>query len=85
MEEKNTLIAQYKLHEKDTGSVNMQIALLTQRINELNGHLKNNPKDYASRTGLMKLVGRRRRFLSYLEDSNQKQYKELIDRLGLRA
>jgi small subunit ribosomal protein S15 len=84
-ERKSALIETYKSHGEDTGSVNVQIALMTERINELNEHFKAHPHDYASKTGLMKLVGQRRRYLRYLKSKSEKSYKELIDRLGIRG
>jgi small subunit ribosomal protein S15 len=73
-----------KRHEKDTGSSGVQIALLTERINELNKHFDKNKKDHASHRGLMIMVGRRRRLLDYLEKTNELKYKELIEQLNLR-
>ena len=84
-EKKTQLISDYKLSDNDTGSVEVQVALLTNRINDLNGHFKANPKDYASKTGLMKMVGRRRRFLTYIQDRDEAFYKTLIGRLGIRG
>jgi len=72
-------------HPTDTGSIEVQIANMTERINELNEHFKQFPKDYASRVGLMKLVGRRRRFLAYLAKNDPQSHKEVIKRLGLRG
>jgi small subunit ribosomal protein S15 len=71
-------------NEKDTGSTQVQIALLTKRITELTEHFKTHKKDHASRRGLLKLVGQRRRLLKYLRRTNLEQYRELIKRLGLR-
>ena len=70
--------------KEDTGSPQVQIALLTQRINELTEHLRAHPKDHYSRRGLLKLVGRRRRFLNYLQRKDVEGYRELIKELGLR-
>lgn len=84
-EQKNNLITEYKIHSEDSGSMQVQIALLTQRINQLNEHFKMNRHDYASKMGLMKLVGQRRRFLRYLKKKNESAYQELINRLGLRG
>lgn len=81
---KNQIIANFKKHEGDTGSIEVQIALLTDRINKLNNHFKSNSKDYSSKRGLMLLVGRRRRFLSYIARHNPLKYKEILERLGLR-
>jgi len=81
---KQSLIQQFRTHDGDTGSPEVQIALLTQRINELTEHLRTHPKDHYSRRGLLKLVGRRRRFLNYLQRKNVEGYRELIKELGLR-
>lgn len=84
-ERKETLTQEYQTHGKDTGSIPLQIALLTERINELNKHFQTHSHDYASKMGLMKLVGQRRRFLRYLQKKNESAYKELIARLQLRG
>jgi small subunit ribosomal protein S15 len=84
-ERKQKLIAEFHQASNDTGSVEVQIALMTERINELNKHFESFPKDYASRVGLMKLVGQRRRSLRYLERKNRQSYKQIIERLGLRG
>lgn len=76
--------ASFQQHPTDTGSVEVQVARLTERINQLNDHFTTAPKDYASKTGLMKLVGRRRRFLEYLQRTNKPKYAEIIAQLGLR-
>lgn len=76
--------AKYQLHEKDTGSTRVQIALLTSRINELTGHFKQHPKDHHGRRGLLKMVGTRRRLLTYLKRTDLAGYRALIDELGLR-
>jgi len=83
-EEKQNIIEQYGKHGNDTGSVEVQIALLTQRINELNEHFRSFPKDFASRRGLLKMVGQRRSFLRYLKERNHSKYLELLKRLNLR-
>ena len=83
-EEKNDLITDYKVHDSDTGSPEVQIALLTERINQLIEHLKIHIHDHHSRRGLLKLVGRRRRLLAYLNSKDRERYRALIDRLGLR-
>jgi small subunit ribosomal protein S15 len=82
--DKQEIIDKYRIHEKDTGSSNVQIALLTKRINDLTGHFKLHPKDHHSRRGLLKLVGERRRLLNYLNRTDPNQYKTLIQGLGLR-
>ena len=77
-------IADYKLNEKDTGSSNYQVAVLTQRIAELTEHLKVNKKDVSSRRGLLKMVSKRRKHLDYIRSRSEDNYKKLIDGLGLR-
>lgn len=83
-ERRTSLIEGYRTHETDTGSPEVQVALLTERINTLTEHFKANAKDHASRRGLLKMVGRRRRLLSYLKDHHPDRYQSLIERLGLR-
>jgi small subunit ribosomal protein S15 len=83
-EDKTTIIADYRVHEHDTGSPEVQVALLTERINQLIEHLKIHNHDFHSRRGLLKLVGRRRRLLAYLSRKDKERYRALIDRLGLR-
>ncbi|MEA2067348.1 MAG: 30S ribosomal protein S15 [Thermotogota bacterium] len=82
--EKESLIKEYQIHEKDTGSVEVQIAILTERISHVAKHLKDHPKDFHSRRGLLKMVGRRRRMLRYLKQNKPEVYKEIIFKLGLR-
>ncbi|MBW1858212.1 MAG: 30S ribosomal protein S15 [Deltaproteobacteria bacterium] len=82
--DKRNIIDKFKIHDKDTGSSKVQIALLTKRINDLTGHFKIHPKDHHSRRGLLKMVGQRRRFLSYIKRRDLSQYKTLIQELGLR-
>jgi small subunit ribosomal protein S15 len=82
--EKRTIIEGFKIHEKDTGSPEVQIALLTERIKSLTEHFKKFSKDHNSRRGLLILVGNRRRLLSYLKQKNVDRYKKVIERLGLR-
>lgn len=81
---KQELLEQYRLHSTDTGSPEVQIALLSERIDYLTEHFKVHPKDHHSRRGLLKLVGQRRRLLDYLKRSDNERYKGIIDRLGLR-
>ncbi len=81
---KAQIVADYQKVEGDTGSPEVQIALLTARINDLNGHLQIHKKDHHSRRGLLKLVGQRRRLLTYLKNKDINRYRELIQRLGLR-
>lgn len=83
-ERKRQLIEEFRLHEKDTGSPEVQIAILTERINYLSEHLKVHKKDLHSRYGLIKLVNRRRKLLDYLKGEDPERYKRLIERLGLR-
>lgn len=83
-EKKVEIIGNYKRSEADTGSTEVQVALLTQRINELTGHMAANRHDYHSQRGLLKLVGQRRRLLAYLSRENKDRYRSLISRLGLR-
>ena len=78
------IIDTYKTHEGDTGSVEVQVALLTERINHLNEHLKNNKQDNHSRRGLMKMVGKRKGLLDYLKSKDIEAYRTLIAKLGLR-
>jgi small subunit ribosomal protein S15 len=77
-------LKQFQLHEKDTGSADVQVALLTQRIAQLTGHLKTNAKDHSSRRGLLKMVAQRRSLLDYLSRSESDRYKKVIDKLNLR-
>jgi len=81
---KNEIINKYRVHEKDTGSAEVQIALLTERINHLTEHFKVHIKDHHSRRGLLKLVGTRRRLLDYLKKKDVMKYRELIKSLGIR-
>ena len=81
---KNSVIAANKLHDTDTGSPEVQIAILTARINELTEHLKKNPNDHHSRRGLLKMVGKRRKMLDYLMRTDIERYRALIAKLGIR-
>jgi small subunit ribosomal protein S15 len=83
-EAKQDIVGKHGRSDGDTGSPQVQIALLTARINELTGHLRQHPKDHHSRRGLLKLVGRRRRFLQYLQKRDLEGYRNLIQELGLR-
>ncbi len=83
-ERKSDIIDKFKLKKGDTGSAEVQVALLTERINELTTHMAANKHDYHSQRGLLKLVGRRRRLLAYLSRQNLGRYRDLIARLGLR-
>jgi small subunit ribosomal protein S15 len=82
--QKLSIIEAFKVHEKDTGSPEVQIALLTERIRMLTEHFKKFAKDHNSRRGLLVLVGTRRRLLSYLKETNVERYRKVIERLGLR-
>lgn len=84
VEDKAKIIDGFRKHEKDTGSVEVQIAILTSRIRHLTEHLKVHRKDHASRRGLLMLVGRRARFLRYLRRTDEEKYREIVQRLGLR-
>ncbi len=81
---KSEIIAAYAMHEGDTGSPEVQIALLTERINHLNEHLKENQKDHHSRRGLLKMVGKRRGLLSYLKEKDIERYRAIVAALNLR-
>lgn len=81
---KAEIIAEYKTKEGDTGSPEVQVAILTYRINDLNEHLATHKKDHHSRRGLLKMVGQRRNLLNYLKDKDIERYRALISRLGLR-
>ena len=83
-ERKGAIIEEYRSHEKDTGSAGLQVALLTERINELTEHMKVHRHDFHTQRGLLKLVGQRRRLLNYLKREDVAQYRELIGKLGLR-
>ena len=83
-EQKTELISKFGASDKDTGSTKVQVALLTQRITELTEHMKNHPHDHQSRRGLLKLVGRRRRLLTYMQRHDLEGYRALIKELGLR-
>lgn len=83
-ERKNELINEYKVHDTDTGSPEVQIAILTEKINYLNEHLREHKKDHHSRRGLMKMVGQRRNLLTYLRNNDIQRYRNLINKLGLR-
>jgi small subunit ribosomal protein S15 len=82
--DKQTTIAAHRLHDSDTGSPEVQIALLTERINHLTEHLKTHSKDHHSRRGLLMLVGRRRRMLDYVRSTDVERYRTIIAKLGLR-
>ena len=83
-EKKGNVIKEFRASEKDTGSTEVQIAILTTRINELTDHFKTHPKDHSSRRGLLKMVGTRTSLLKYISRKDIKKYKDIIGRLGLR-
>lgn len=83
-DDKEKVITKYQHHTTDTGSSEVQIALLTERINDLTGHLNENKKDFHSKQGLLKMVGKRRRLLSYLKDKDVNKYRKIIESLNLR-
>jgi len=84
IEEKRAIIEKYRVHDSDTGSPEVQVAILTERINYLTEHLKTHKKDHHSRRGLLKMVGRRRALLDYLKDADIDRYRAILERLGLR-
>ena len=83
-EEKQKIIKEYAVHTEDTGSPEVQVAVLTKRINSLTAHMKENKKDFSTRRGLLILVSRRNRLLAYVRNESMDRYKKLIERLGLR-
>ncbi len=83
-ETKTAIIAEYKINEKDTGSPEVQVAILTDRINSLTEHMKKNPKDHHSQRGLLKMVGHRKQLLAYLAKKDIERYRSVVKRLGLR-
>jgi small subunit ribosomal protein S15 len=83
-EEKTKIIEKYKIHKADTGSAEVQIALLTEEIKGLVLHLKSHPKDFHSKRGLLKMVAKRRKFLNHLKEENPKSYKSIIKQIGLK-
>ena len=84
-EQKQSIISDYQVHETDTGSVDVQIAMLTEKINRLSKHLQVNKKDHSSRRGLLRMIGRRKRLLAYLVKQDATRYRELIQKLGIRG
>ena len=83
--EKQKLIKSHQVHATDTGSVEVQVAMLSERISKLSNHLQGNIHDYASRQGLLKMIGKRKRLLSYIKDKNLKNYQELVTKIGIRG
>lgn len=84
VQEKQEIIEKFARHENDRGSAGVQVAILTHRIADLTGHLKEHPQDHHSRRGLLKMVGRRRRLLDYLRQNDTDRYREVVEELGLR-
>ncbi len=84
-ERKHEIIDGFQVHETDTGSADVQVAILSERINRLSEHLKANSKDHASRRGLLQLIGRRKRLLAYIRKQDLQRYQALIQRLGIRG
>jgi small subunit ribosomal protein S15 len=82
--EKEKLVKEYKIHEEDTGSPEVQVALLTKEIDRLVSHLKKHPKDFGSKKGFLKMVAKRKKFLNYLKEVNVKRYNLLIKRVGIK-
>lgn len=83
-QDKEKIIKDFRLSDKDTGSVQLQIAMLTEHIRQLTEHLKQNPKDFSSKRGLLQMLSKRRKFLKYLEREDEKEYRNLIKRLNLK-
>ena len=83
--EKQKLIEIHQVHATDTGSVEVQVAMLSERISKLSDHLQGNIHDYASRQGLLKMIGKRKRLLSYIKSKNPKNYEDLITKIGIRG
>uniref|UniRef100_A0A832H2W2 Small ribosomal subunit protein uS15 n=1 Tax=Oscillatoriales cyanobacterium SpSt-402 TaxID=2282168 RepID=A0A832H2W2_9CYAN len=84
-ERKQEIISDYQIHETDTGSADVQVAMLTARINRLSEHLKSNKKDHSSRMGLLKMIGHRKRLLAYIQKQDNDRYRALITKLGIRG
>lgn len=82
---KQEIISEYQIHETDTGSADVQVAMLTERIQRLSEHLRSNKKDHASRHGLLKMIGMRKRLLAYIQKQDPDRYRALITRLGIRG
>ena len=82
---KHEIISDYQVHETDTGSADVQVAMLTERINRLSEHLKSNKKDHSSRRGLLKMIGNRKRLRAYIQKQDNDRYRALITKLGIRG
>ena len=83
--EKQTLINEHQTHSSDTGSVEVQVAILSERISKLSGHLQKNNHDFSSRQGLLKMIGRRKRLLTYIREKSESRYSSLVAKLGIRG
>ena len=83
--EKQKLIKSHQVHPTDTGSVEVQVAMLSEKISKLSDHLQGNIHDYASRQGLLKMIGKRKRLLSYIKNRNSQKYQDLITKIGIRG
>ena len=83
--EKQKLIESHQIHATDTGSVDIQVAMLSKRISKLSDHLQSNIHDFASRQGLLKMIGKRKRLLTYIKDRNPKKYQDLVKKIGIRG
>ena len=83
--EKQKLIETHQVHATDTGSVEVQVAMLSKRISKLSDHLQSNIHDFASRQGLLKMIGKRKRLLSYIKERNEKKYQDIITKIGIRG
>ena len=83
--EKQKLIESHQVHPTDTGSVEVQVAMISERISKLSDHLQGNIHDFASRQGLLKMIGKRKRLLSYLKEKNEKNYQNLVKKIGIRG
>ncbi len=83
--EKQKLIKSHQIHSTDTGSVEIQIAMLSERISKLSDHLQGNIHDFSSRQGLLKMIGKRKRLLSYIKDKNVQKYQDLVKKIGIRG
>jgi small subunit ribosomal protein S15 len=84
-ERKQEIFTAYQAHSNDTGSSTVQVAMMTERVNQLSGHLKIHPKDFSSRRSLLKIIGQRKRLLAYIRSNSVENYKALIARLGIRG
>ena len=83
--EKQTLIESHQIHSTDTGSVEVQVAMLSKRISKLSDHLQGNIHDFASRQGLLKMIGKRKRLLTYIKEKDQQKYQDLVKKIGIRG